>query len=101
MLSPQVATICVQVAAVLHNFLLKDIDPFVQQVEARTQQLLQEARDLNISGLKGIPKMYGYHAGMEARAVHNIFTAYFSSKEGHVPWQVEYTCVQDLHDKDT
>ncbi len=36
MLSPQVATICVQAVAVLHNFLLKDVDPFVQQVEART-----------------------------------------------------------------
>ncbi len=34
---PPIATLCVQVAAVLHNFLLKDADPFVQHIEAKTQ----------------------------------------------------------------
>ncbi len=42
--------------------------------------------------------MCGYHAGMEARGVRNIFAAYFSSNEGHVPWQDEYVWVQDLDD---
>ncbi len=40
--------------------------------------------------------MYSYHSGMEARAVRNIFASYFTSKEGHVPWQDEYAHADDL-----
>ena len=99
MLSPEVATICVQAAAVLHNFLIKDSDPFVQNIEAKLEISLQEARDLNVSGLKDIPRICGYHLGMEAWAVRNIFTMYFTSWEGHVPWQDEYSWVADLDNK--
>ncbi len=42
--------------------------------------------------------MCGYHSGMQAHAVHNIFTAYFPSREGHVPWQDVYAHVDDLQD---
>ena len=100
MLSPQVATICVQAAAVLHNFLMKDSDPFVQHIEAKLEKSLQEARDLNVSGIKGILRMRGYNSGMEAQAVQNIFASYFSSKEGHIPWQDEYVRVEDLDNND-
>ena len=35
---------------------------------------------------------------MEARAVRNIFASYFTSQEGHVPWQDTYMHVEDLVD---
>ncbi len=43
MLSPAMATICIQAACVLHNFLVKNSDPFVQQIEVRAHTALQEA----------------------------------------------------------
>ena len=101
MLSPAMATMCVQAACVLHNFLLKDTDPFVQEIKAKAQHALKEACAQNISGLSGIPGMCGYHSGMEARAVHNIFATYFTSREGHIPWQDEYARVEDLELEDT
>ena len=52
MLSPGMATLCVQAAAVLHNYLIKDADPFVQEMEAKVEAALKEARDLNVSGLQ-------------------------------------------------
>ncbi len=98
MLSPAIATTCVQAACILHNFLLQDMerDPFVQDMEARLQKSLKEAWDLNVSGLHGIPRVRGFHSGMEPRAVRNIFTTYFMSKEGCVPWQEQYVHVDDL-----
>lgn len=99
MLSPEMATKCVQVAAILHNFLFKDSDPFVQEMEGKVENALKETRDLNVSGLRGVPRMRGYYSGIEARAVRNIFASYFSSREGHVPWQDHYACVEDLIDK--
>lgn len=79
MLSPPMARVCVQAACILHNFLLKDTDHFVQEMENKTQQALQEARGMNVSGLAGVSLVQGYHSGMEARAVRNIFASYFSS----------------------
>ncbi len=55
MLSPSMATSCVQAACVLHNFLVKDSDPFMQQMKAKAQAALQEARSQNVSGLPGVP----------------------------------------------
>ena len=54
MLSPSMATVCVEATCVLHNFLLKDSDTLVQEIEAKTQQALEEARDLNVSRLAGV-----------------------------------------------
>ncbi len=96
------ATTYVQAACVLHNFLLQDADrdPFVQYMEVKSQTALKEAWDLNVSGLQGVPRIHGYHSGMEPHAVRNIFAMYFTSKEGHIPWKDEYACVQDLlHDE--
>ncbi len=98
MLSPPMASLCIQAACVLHNYLLKDLDPFVQEVEAKLQKYLKDTCDLNISGLAGVPQMCGFHAGMEARAVRNIFASYFTSREGHVPWQDYFAYVDDLED---
>ncbi len=57
MLSPPMASVCVQAACVLHNFLLKDTDLFVQEMENKAQKALQEARDQNISGLAGVSRI--------------------------------------------
>ncbi len=92
------ATKCVQAACVLHNFLMRDSNPLVLAMENKAEQALKKAWDLNVSGLKGIPKMRGFHSGMELWAVRNIFTTYFCSKEGHIPWQDQYACADDLED---
>ena len=85
MLSPTMASLCVQAAYVLHNFLLCDSDQFVQEIEAKLEKELKDTHDLNVSGLAGVLHMHGFHSSMEARAVRNIFASYFTSKEDHVP----------------
>ncbi len=51
---------------------------------------------MNISGLRNVLQLRGFHTSTDAHGVHNIFAAYFSSKEGHVPWQDKYAHVDDL-----
>ncbi len=86
-LSPGTAIKVIKAACVLHNFLTTDSDPFVLDAERKMQAALQEARSLNISGLQNVPRLHGFHSGIDACGVWNIFATYFSSKEGPAPWQ--------------
>ena len=99
-LSPTTATKVIKAVCVLHNFLIRGNYPFVLDAECKLQTALHEARTLNISGLHNVPRLRGFHTSTDACGVWNIFAAYFSSREGHVPWQDKYTHVDDLVDEE-
>ncbi len=96
-LSPNIAMTVVKASCVLHNFLVKDNNPFVQAAIQRQNMKLKlvHARE---TGLLPFPNLPGYHTSTEARQVCNIFTTYFRSKEGFVPWQDKCAHISDLKD---
>ena len=67
----------------LHNFLMVD-KPIAQMYN----ELNPEARPAARNGImRNMPRLPGYRSGGDATAIRNIFTDYFNSPQGSVPWQ--------------
>ncbi len=109
-LSPDVASLLVKSACMLHNFLAKPNNPLVQAMEAKLNAELEteckERRDCNFAKknqddarLLPIPPLPGYHTGQNARQTRNLFATYFRSAEGYIPWQDKSMHVTDIPDQ--
>ena len=108
-LSPDMASVLVKAACMLHNFLVKPNDPLVQAMEvklnAELEQDRQDCHEWNYRklseddvGLQPVAPLPGYHTSKEAHQSRNLFATYFQSKEGYIPWQDKYSCITDLLD---
>ena len=110
-LSPDMASVIVKAACVLHNYLAKGNDPIVQDMEAKLFAELERDReewrewnyrkhnehDASVNmGLHPVPPLPGYHSGREARQVQNLVATYFRSPDGYTPWQDKCAYVTDL-----
>ena len=69
-----------------------------EAAEAKLHANIMQTRVQNEKGLHSMRTLPGYHTGMDAMHIHNMFAAYFCSQEGHIPWQDEYAMVTDLEE---
>ena len=67
----------------LHNYLVVD-----KPIALMYNELNPEARPLQGNGImRDMPRLPGYRSAGDATAIRNIFTDYFNSPQGAVPWQ--------------
>ncbi len=85
--SVDTAEAVVKAVYILHNFLLKQ-DDLVQEIQYDLYALRKKP---SYTGqFKPFHPLRGYHSSMNVRDVCNLFTTYFMSTLGEVPWQ--YCC---------
>ena len=82
-LSLGVATSMIKATCVLHNFLLKDSDPFVQAAVCRMNAKICIACAHGCEfGMLPFPNLPGHHTSTEAWQVQNIFATYSVLRKG-------------------
>ena len=94
-LSPEMAIKVVKAACILHNCLTQEGDSFTSRIE---QDVLQR-EFINNSRLQPMGNQ-GYHVGMEAKDVRNLFKSFFCSPQGAVHWQDRCAFVEDMEDEE-
>ena len=81
---PENVDLIVMACVVLHNFLAekRDIPTLYQRLNPDNIPYLRDD-----GAILAVPNLHGYHTLAQAKAIRDIYTAYFNRPEGVLTWQ--------------